>query len=66
MNFPYAVFPVGVLDMKDKKGTIAFIQSLPLTPFEEKSLYGGFCKYVGIIMTKEDVDALLGERRERG
>jgi hypothetical protein len=66
MNFPYAVFPVQVLDMKDKKGAIAFIQSLPLTPFEQKSLFNGFCKYEGIIMTKEDVDGLLGERRERG
>jgi hypothetical protein len=54
------VIPVELLDPDAKEKVIAFIRDLPAHPEDKKHLYIEWCRMVGAVLTKEDVDKVLG------
>jgi hypothetical protein len=54
------VIPVELLDPDAKEKVIALIRDLPAHPEDKKQLYLEWCRMVGAVLTKDDVDKVLG------
>jgi len=63
---PIQIFPPALLAKDKKDEVIVFLQKLPVPPRRKKEALVDWCKYVGVALTKEMVDVLLGELRSRG
>jgi len=59
------VFPIALLRKEKKDEVILFLKALPIPPRRKKQALIDWCKYVGIAITKEMVETLLGPLEER-
>ena len=54
------IFPAGLLAEDKLEDVILFLQELPLEPRQKKYALIDWCKYVGVALTHEMVELLLG------
>lgn len=58
----FEVIPGHLLDPERKDDVIAFLARIPAPPERIKQVYLEWCQYVGIAMTREDLERILGEK----
>jgi len=58
----YAVVPGELLRPERKDDLIAFLQQIPAPPRRKKQLFIEWSRVVGIALTREDFEKLLGEQ----
>lgn len=61
-----AIFPPALLAKEKEDELIIFLKELPIPARRKKELLVEWCKYVGVALTREIVEALLGPLAERG
>lgn len=62
---PVEVFPAALLAKEKWEDVIIFLQELPVPPRRKKEILVAWCKYVGVALTHEMVEAVLGPLEER-
>jgi len=55
-----AVVPGELLKPERKDDLILFLQKIPAPPRRKKEVYIEWCRYVGVALTREDLEKLLG------
>lgn len=58
------IFPPALLAKDKEDEVIIFLQQLPAPPRRKKEALVDWCKYVGVALTKEMVEILLGPLSE--
>jgi len=66
MGTSLSVFPEELLHPDKKHDFIMMLMRLPVPPRRKKEVYVEWCKLTGVVLTKKDVDYLLGREAERG
>jgi len=62
---PLEIFPAALLAKDKQEDVIAFLQKLPIPPRRKKEALVSWCNYVGVALTHEMVEVLLGPLEER-
>ena len=59
------IFPAYLLAKDKKDEVIIFLKELPIEPLRKKQALAMWCKYVGVALTYEMVEAVLGPYAEK-
>jgi len=62
---PIGIIPEALLFPDKKDQVIAFLAELPGPPRRRKEIYVGWCTMVGVVLTEEDIEEILGPFTER-
>ena len=62
---PIEIFPAALLAKDKQEDVILFLQKLPIPPRRKKEALISWCSYVGVALTHEMVEILLGPLEER-
>jgi len=57
---PYGIIPEHLLDPAKKEEVILFLAKLPGPARRRKEIYVGWCKLLGVAITQEDVEKVVG------
>ena len=66
MGTSLSVFPEELLSPDRKDDFIMVLMRLPVPPRRKKELYVEWCKLTGTVLTREDVEYLLGRAVREG